>query len=524
MFYKRVGGDEDSFGMEPITAASQTVIHTVTPQIGGTLEILLKLGTVPANTKVTVKDIQIRQGTETEGDNQMKAELCAWAPVNFWAHEDYTASISNDDSSASLSVASVPGSGREAWKIKLFVETGATLKKGTHYRISADVKATADLDYEICYNNAEHEKALGALYELKASASKKTVTYEVTAEEAADLILQFNLGLASQPCTVTVSNVKVEELKEGVGTNVLTDFRYDSVGSFSSVADDGYKVSLEKKQSSAVFRITKAPAVRNPWNVKLHVLTGFTPAKNKAYRVSFDIQAAKAQSVFEVFFDGAAEAAYGTHSQALKAGKQTVSYLIQPGASKGPLTIQIRPGKTNGTDGNTYTISNVKITAVTISAKKNYNYDPAVTLWTHNTYKSTLSRKADSATVKIQKTPAEGMEPWKTKLFINTGVTLKAGEKYRISLDACADKETSFEICYNNGGEEKGLGAMYGLTAYPETRTCEYTVYAARDTRLIIQVSLGSCEAPNSFTVSRVKVEKAGALEKLSERGYDFEQ
>ena len=521
--YKRVGGEETDFGTE--TVSSQTVTHTVTPTESGTLEILVKLGTVPAGTVVKVSDITIsKRGGGTPGDNLMTDPLTADASgaVNFWAHEDYAASLSGDDGAVSLSIDSVPEEGREAWKIKLFVETGLRLTAGTHYRISADVSASAELDYEICYNDGAAEKGLGALYGLHAAADSQTAVYEATPESDTDLILQFNLGWADGPCTVTVANVRVEEMAEAEGEPMLESFRYDSVGSFSSAADDGYLVSLEKEAEAATFRILQAPAVRNPWNVKLFVQTGFTPEPGKNYRITYDLEAARPQSTFETSFDGNTEAAYGMQSQALKSGKQTVTGIIQGG--KGPLTIQIRPGKTNGTDGNVYRVSNVKIEAVTLVAKNHYNYAPAVTLWTHEDYKSALTKQEDRAEVRIEQTPDEGMEPWKTKLFIDTGVTLKAGEKYRISLDVCAEEETAFEICYNRGGEEKGLGAQYGLTAYTDTRTYEYTAYAIRNTHLVIQVSLGSCEAPNSFTVSRVKVEKAGALEKLSEREYDFEQ
>ena len=113
-------------------------------------------------------------------------------------------------------------------------------------------------------------------------------------------------------------------------------------------------------------------------------------------------------------------------------------------------------------------------------------------------------------------------EAWKVKLFVNTGAKLKAGQKYRIRFDIKAEKETGYEICLNHGGEEKGLGAMYGLTAKPETQVVEYVVYAQRDIDLILQVSLGNCAAPNAVTVSNVHVEEAGNLVPVSETVYTF--
>lgn len=268
--------------------------------------------------------------------------------------------------------------------------------------------------------------------------------------------------------------------------------------------------------------ISEAPAERHPWNVKLHVKTGFTPEKNKGYRVSFDLNAAKAQKLFEVFYDGNAEAAYGKLvGQSLSAGKKTVSCIIQPGDSKGELVLQIRVGETDGTDGNVYTVSGVKIEEVTFERKEQEITKATVTTFVHETYGAATEKTANTATMRITRSP-QNAEPWKAKLFIETGVTLQVGQKYRIRFDVRADQETGYEVCFNNGGEEKGLGAMYGLTAYPETRTVEYTVYAIRDTDLVVQLSLGDVAAPNAVTISDLRVEKAGAMTTVSETAFTF--
>ena len=523
--YKRFGGEETDFGTESV--GSGEVRHTVTPTESGTLEILLKLGTVPADSKVTVSGVKIvQQGTETEGENLFGGSLSTGSSGNvyFDGADGYAANLTCGGSSATLNISSVPADGREVWKLKLFLETGAVLEAGKTYRVSANVQSGAAIGYEICYNGP-NEKDFGAQYGLN-TGSGQPEPFIFTAQKSEQLILQFSLGNAPGPCAVTVSGVKVEEMKDGAGESVIPTFSYDSAGSIDSAADGGYLVTLEKGASSATMRILQAPDERNPWNVKLFAHTGFTPEKGKGYRVSFDLEAEKPQGVFEVFYDGSSESAYGQLTgQSLSAGKQTLSYTIQPGDSKGELTLQLRPGRTDGTDGNSYTISNVKIEEVAFEKKTVEGTAQAATLWTHETYSSTLEKKADRVKVQIAKTPAAAeLEPWKTKLFIDTGVTLKAGEKYRISLDACADTETYFEICYNRDEEEKGFGALYGLTAYPETRTFEYTAYAGRDTHLIIQVSLGKCASPNAFTVSHVKVEKVGETRQISRLEHWFPQ
>ena len=70
--------------------------------------------------------------------------------------------------------------------------------------------------------------------------------------------------------------------------------------------------------------------------MKLNIKTGLIPKQNTGYRVSFEIESAKAQDLFEVFYDGSSESAYGAlYEQSLTAGKKVVSYIIQPGESKG---------------------------------------------------------------------------------------------------------------------------------------------------------------------------------------------
>lgn len=518
-------GKEDGFGTE--TAADGVVTHTVTPDANGALEIMLKLGTVAAGNTVTVSNVKISAlGGETVGENLFTDSLTTdtRGNINFWAHEDYAAELSGDGSSATLKITKAPEDTKEAWKIKLFVETGIQLEEGKHYRISADLSATAETDYEICYNDGAEEKGVGALYGQHAGAQSQTAVYEVTAEKAAELILQINLGWAA-PCEVTVSNVKVEVMVDGVGESVLPSFKYDSVGSVSNAADNGYVTELEKAEDSATFRILQAPEERNPWNVKLFVKTGFTPEKGKGYRVSFDIEGEKNQGLYEVFYDGSSEAAYGAlYEQVLSEGKkQTVSYIIEPGDEKGELVLQIRLGKTDGTEGNVYKVSNVKVEEVTFKTTTTPEIVTVTTLWTHEDYSADLTTTEDSASVKIVKVPSDGKEPWKTKLFIDTGVTLKEGEKYRITFEAVGSTDIPFEVCYNRDGEEKGLGAIYGLTATAEAQVVMYTTYVGRDTHLVIQVSLGNASAGNVFTIRNLKVERAGSVKPLTEAVYVFE-
>ena len=69
---------------------------------------------------------------------------------------------------------------------------------------------------------------------------------------------------------------------------------------------------------------------------------------------------------------------------------------------------------------------------------------------------------------------------------------------------------------------EKGVGAIFGLISTPTGQHVEYVTYAKQDAPLVIQLSLGNCEAPNSLTLSGLSVEKAGPVELISDTIYTF--
>ena len=517
-------GAEEGFGSESITSNDQNVKHTVTPSENGELEIIVKMGTVGAGNSVSVNSIKIEelQVSFPTDNNLMSFPLRAHPPVSFWAEGSYNASVSNTGSSATLTVNTAPESGREAWKTKLFVETGIALTAGKDYRISADVSASAATDYEICYNNdinGAGEAAFGSRSGLQATDTAQTVTYETKAGSDANLTLQFNLGNATSGTAVTVSNIKVEELTLSDAVNLIPDFRYDSVGYVTSASDKGYVTSLERSVDYINFNIEQAPKERHPWNAKVYFHTGFIPETGKGYRVSFDVNSERSQKFAEVFYDGNAEKTYGgLYGLNLPAGKTNVSAILLPGYSSGELVVQFRPGQTDGMEGNRYWSSNFRIDEVTFAPGS----VPVVTLDTQPDYTEHLEKTRDRATVVIEKTPAEGREAWKSKLFVDPGVTLKAGQKYRISMNVRSIIPAPFEVCFNNGNVEKGLGAIFGLLSSPSGQYIEYVTTPKKNTPLVVQLSLGNCASPNSIILDRFNIEKAGETELVSDTIYTF--
>lgn len=526
--YKRTGDEYENDYNSDDTTSGETISHTVTAKETGNLEIVLKIGKVEVGKTVTVSDISVTElGSESEGDNIAPETI---ADAGYWLDDAYNTvgagEITASGSTTELELYAPPADARQPWKVKLFINEIASLTAGKQYRVSADVTSTEEFGYELCCNdepNGGGEKNLGFKGGLQAGPSAQTISCDVKADADAMLSLQFNLGNIPAAGTVTVSNLKVEEMGESEGESVLPSFSYDSVGYISRAADEGYVTLLEQGSSSATFHILKAPSSgREVYKVKLNVRTGFTPEKSKGYRVSFDLKSAKSQNAFEVFYDGNKESAYGATSTSLPAGKKTVSYTIMPGESKGELVLQLRCGKTNGTDGNTYTFSNLKIEEVTFRYTDTPEVKAVTTLVTQNGYEEQLEKTRDKATVRIEKTPASGREAWKSKLFVETGVTLRPEQKYRISMDVKSIIPAPFEVCFNNGGVEKGLGAIFGLISTPAGQHVEYITYAKEDTQLVIQLSLGNCSAPNSIMLSNVKVEKAGTIELVSDTIYTF--
>ena len=518
--YKNLAtGAEDGFGTEAI--GSGTVTHIVTPAEDGKLEIMLKIGNVSAGTEVRVSGVQIAE--YASGELDVTPDSFAY-PVttaggvtgnsfDLETNSGTVAALGGDGSCATATV-TVPG---DDWHIKLYAKTGVELKAGQTYRIGMDVTGASGC--AACYKNTATGAEDGFGTETIGSGS---VIHTVTPTEDGTLEILLKLGTVAAGTTVTVSNVTVEESTDGEASNVLDgDLQFDSEGFIQDAADAGYVTDMTQSADSVVYRILSAPAERNPWNVKLHIKTGFTPEEGKGYRVSFDIDSEKPQQGFEVFYDGDSEACYGSTSTALTGGSRTVSYTIDPGGSKGELRIQLRLGKTDDTDGNTFTVSNVKIEEVKYKDQLVKRTEQAVTAFVHDAYTASLDRTPETAMMQMEATP-EHTEAWMTKLFVNTGASLKAGQKYRIRFDVSAKEETGYEVCFNRGGEEKGVGAMYGLTARPEAQTVEYTVYVTRDANLVIQLSLGNCAAPNTVTVGNVHVEEAGPMTAVSETVYTF--
>lgn len=123
-----------------------------------------------------------------------------------------------------------------------------------------------------------------------------------------------------------------------------------------------------------------------------------------------------------------------------------------------------------------------------------------------------VTSTANDATINITRGSDEN-GCWQTKLFVKPGFDLAANVKYKISVDVYSQNGHKFEICYNNGDAEKGIGALYGLElAAGETKT--YDIVVKHDTakdNLVLLFQLGELKTPQGtdvVKVSNLKIEE----------------
>ncbi len=510
------GRAEDVLGNETVAASDvqRTVWRpfSVTEGTAGEPQIVMKIGALPANTEVAVSNVRLLEeifASPAAGNGNNFSTEFLWG----------TAGTMTGDGNSATATVDKPGAD---WHVKFYAKPDVTLVSGKTYEISMDVAGATG--YTAFYKSVVHggEDSLGKEDITATGTVSKIVKPDDTTAGKFEILCK--LGALPQGSKVTISNIQVHEVVMTPGENQTANLKYDSVGSFSFNADGGYKTKLTQAADSVAFVIDEAPAERHPWNVKLNVGTGFVPQNGQYYQVKFDIKAEKSQRAFEVFYDGKREEAYGAvrHISLTGGEWQTVSTYVQGFSDQGELKVQIRLGETDDTSGNSYTIRNVQVEKVTFETLVRTAYREATELWTHEDYAGTLITTGYSASARLTKTPAQGKEAWKTKLFVETGAKLQAGQKYRITFTVVGSNGMPYEICLNNGGEEKGLGGIFGLSGNPGGEPITYVTTPDKDIDLVLQFSLGNAASGNTLTVRNLRVEKAGASSLVSHTTYTF--
>lgn len=497
----------------------KTIVSDGLPAGNGNLTVSIELGKFSGGgNSVTVSNVEVEEVDLSIG---LVTKLDGVAMLDF--QPGYKADIDRKKDSATVNITQSPADGAEVWKRKLFLATGVHANKDAGCRVSFDVLAEEDMDFEVCYNKNGDEKGYDALYGLHAEGGKTmTVTKTFITADEGDLNLQLNLGLVSAPNSVTVSNLKVERISYSYsGRNVLpsgVDCR--APGAVTYWVHGDYTAAFTGSGSAITANITSVPARgAEPWKIKLFVDTGMALKPGKHYKVTADMKAEAAQD-FEVCYNsGGAEMGYDAlGGLRLEAGRrQTVEKIISVSPDKtdtNNLTLQFNLGKT--ARPNNITVSGVKVEEVFPAYHEmmgeGFSYDTGASLWTNPDYTAALECSDNSVTAHITQPSAASPEVWKVKLFVNTGAILSAGRTYVVHADLLAAKGQNYEVCFNNEETEKGFDVLYGQTIAAGRKTTVERMISVPNSmtdagELILQFAVGG-SAANDITVSNVSVQE----------------
>ena len=209
---------------------------------------------------------------------------------------------------------------------------------------------------------------------------------------------------------------------------------------------DGVEQSVTTTDDTVELKVTQARTDGGVWSSCLLVDTGVTPAAGKRYRVIADVASEKAINGFEVLAqNSAASDNYAGAYELTVAAEdhETVTMDFTAPDTCGDMVLLFQLGNTPA--DNTITVSDIQVcelggeTMVEVPLK-DFAY-PVTTepglqknsfdLWTGEGAEAELSGDGNSATATVTK-PGDG---WHVKLYAKPGLTLEAGESYKVTMD-----------------------------------------------------------------------------------------
>lgn len=501
----------------------------------GGVDIDIELGKLNGSTNTfTVSNVQVEEVTFRNVERVIESKTAGTSECAL--QEGYRGKLDRAKDHATLNILETPAKGMEAWKSKLFVDTGVQANADETFRVTMDVTAEKDMDFEVCYNRGEAEKGFDAIYGLHAGAGTvKTVEKAFTAKYGGKIVIQLSLGNVPAANAVTVSNLRVEKATFTYsGKSALPEpLRFTAASAVSYWAHGDYSTSLTGSEDAITMNILKAPATgAEPWKIKLFLDTGAVLEAGKYYKVTTDLVAQKAQTAEICYNSGGAEAAYDAQRGiALAAGeKKRVEKLLSVPTTMtdaSNLMLQVNLG---GTDQpNAVTVSGITVEEVPVNyvdrAGQGMAYLPGqtVTVWNTDDYTTVLSENPDAAVLHVMEAPATGAEVWKVQLYVHTGAVLAPGKTYQVHANLTATRAQGYELCFNNEETEKGYDVLYGQQVpggYPVSVDKQITVPADMTDagELILQFSLGG-PVRNDFLVSGVTVQELDFGESATQPG-----
>ena len=425
----------------------------------------LQLGALPTDFEIGFINVEIAESVgEDVWENQTKnfkfndANVCSSVFDN-----NSTGTLTTTEDTATLNI--TRGSDENGvWQTKLLVKSGIDLKKDTKYRISVDVEATNAIDnFEICYNQGDVEKDVGALYSQSVLANtKKTFEITVTPDANKDnLVLLFQLGSLNTPQgsnVVKVSNLKVEKIvledtvvvenHEFTSTNIGSHFWSESAGTFEA-SSDGKK---------AIMNITKGTTTPNCWEI--WAVLGFSDKLEggKKYKISVDVKSSittpedkSYEAVLRTFNQENTQA--GAYGLKFSAGETTkVEFEVELAEDLANPAINFQIGAIQ--EAAVLEFSNLSVVAlggVKETKTKGYTFTP-VGFGAYNdptTAEGYLYTENGKLVYEMKKI---GLVDWHNKMYIPR-LTLEADKIYTIEVKAKADKNISCAFFLNPVGK-----------------------------------------------------------------------
>lgn len=344
----------------------------------------------------------------------------------------------------------------------------------------------------------------------------------VTPRETGDYEVQYKVtdksgNVAEAFATLTVNphlaekTVYKEYSFNGLADNPFGVWAFDGLTVEESISKGNYKVSGQT--DGEAWHVKFTGEVETVANADYEVIYEFT--SDVAGNVTFEASDLAANKTVEII-EG-----YNRLSFKFTSGeaKDSQGYCLQLGALE-DFNIEfskIEVIETIGVDVWSTVVDGIDFTA-----------DGVVSSVFDNNSEGNVETTIDSATMNITRGSDEN-GVWQTKLFVATGTDLEADVKYKISLDLEAENAIDdFEICYNSGDVEKGVGALYGqklLAGVKKSFEFVTTLDSAKD-NLVVQFQLGKANEPqgaNTVTVSGVKVERIVTEDEALVPDYTFD-
>ncbi|MBQ2479314.1 MAG: hypothetical protein II510_07590, partial [Erysipelotrichales bacterium] len=434
-------------------------------------------------------------------------------------HDDgYIVRVEETADSATLHITQAPENpeDRGVWKAKLYAATGVVLEEGTTYRIGFDITGTKDqAKYEACFDG-DYDNAYGALYDRSMKAGETEHIEMIVTPDVSHGPLTIRLQMGETDTAegndVTIENLTVEKLTTEYQEVGSVAYDTGATGNTSEEHFDGVEQTLTTSGNSATLNITAARTEGGGvWSSKLIIKTGVTPEAGEKYRVIMTVEATGDTGEFEILYQNPASSdLYGGKWGISGAGEYSSDFTA-PAENCGPMTIVLQLG--NAAAGTTVTVSNIQICKVGEGQMEEVTLSgfayPVTTagieeknsfeLETNNGAVAKMGGDGSSATATIT-TPGDD---WHVKFYAKTGLTIEAGETYKITMNVTG--AAGCVACYKNTstGAEDGFG-----TETLSDGVITHTVTSEVGGGLEIMLKLGNVAPDTTVTVSDIQIEK----------------